>query len=165
MMKTSKPTSVACFGDFMRETITQIQLPKDYERTLIINSRDYDIGGSVCNIAWYFSQLGLTCTTISHYGRADRDRVLKFLSESNTTSVSVVEKSSSTDLLIVATSIEMPAVYILGHLSNEELLAILQNLPIDGVIIFCGSRHKELRERFIEHIAVHDQLRMIFSPS
>jgi sugar/nucleoside kinase (ribokinase family) len=149
----------------MHEAITEIQLPRDYERTLIIDPYDFDIGGSVFNITWYLAQLGLTCTTISHYGREDRMRVVQFFSRLNTTSSYVVEKSSSTDLLVVAPSIEMPAVYILGHIIDEECSVIVSHLPADGVIIYSGSRHSTLREKFIDHILLHRQLRMVFAPS
>ncbi len=55
-------TELACLGDIMLELITQKAEPlANYQRTVVLDERENTIGGSVFNIAWYFSQLGANC--------------------------------------------------------------------------------------------------------
>jgi sugar/nucleoside kinase (ribokinase family) len=158
-------TPLTCVGDIMLELITQREMASDYQRTLILDGRETAIGGAVCNLVWYFSQLGLSSAMVSHYGEVDRERVHQLLSEPNVASNSLVEKPGVSDLLIVVPRIKMPAIYVTGHLDDSQASVMSQGLVDEGFIIFGGSRHNALRHAFLNRTSTFQRAKIVFSPS
>lgn len=160
-----RQVSLASIGDIMLELITSQAMASNYQRTVAIEGDEATVGGAVCNLAWYFSQLGRHSAVISHYNGTDRERVHQLLDEARGTEKFLVEKRAMTDLLIVAPGVKMPAIYVMGRLQQHEITAMVERLRDDGWIIFGGSRHAALRTAFLHRVATFRHAKIAFSPS
>jgi sugar/nucleoside kinase (ribokinase family) len=165
-MTTTRPDiPLTCVGDIMLELITQRDVTSRYQRTVIFQDSETVIGGAVCNLVWYFSQLARSAMMVAHYGRIDRERVRQLVGEAHVASTSLAEKAGMTDLLIVAPRIKMPAIYVAGHLEDTDVARMSQSLPDDGLVVFGGSRHAALRQALLQRVVSFQRAKLVFSPS
>ncbi len=156
---------IACVGDIMLELITHDDAPLSYQQTLKIDFDSATVGGPVCNLAWYFSQLMRPTTIIAHYGRNDRDRLRALLEDVKASGSSLLERQHMTDLLVVAARVAMPALYLTAPLPRGDATAMTRRLDDVGTIVFGGSRHPELRRAILERVSSFSRAKLVFSPS
>jgi sugar/nucleoside kinase (ribokinase family) len=156
---------IACIGDLMLEVITMEDIKGTYQRTLIVDGSKASVGGAACNLSWYFSQLGRPSKLISHYGAADRERVKQCMEDAQIDPSSLIERLGMTDLLIVMTRREMPAIYVAGCLRDGDTAAMIGGIRDEGWIVFGGSRHAALRRAFLQRVSACRSANIIFAPS
>ncbi len=147
----------------MLELISSRVASARFERTVVLNSQEFAVGGAVCNLYWYFTQLGRKAAIATHYGAGDRARVMGLLPHDATEFFA--EKHSLTDALVVLRNMSMPSVYLAGELAGRDIDTMLAGLQDTGTVVFAGSRHEVLRKACVERIAALRHATVVFSPS
>ncbi len=167
MTASNQAPSIVCVGDLMRELILQ-QVPSDgYERTLVLDPEEAELGGAVVNISWYLKELGRAPVLVSHFGESDGVRVRSLVKTRGFEGAQLSPKSSPTDTLLVLENAPVPAIYLAGTLSDADIAHMYNAVRGKGTnaIVFAGSRHRRLRDLVLDAFTSAVEAVTIFSPS
>lgn len=112
---------IIAVGDVLRQLISNKSQEGAYERTLLADAAQAEYGGAAWNVAWNLEQLGWTTRMLAQHGS---DAVGSFpplpVSRRSALDASCC-KRTRTDELLVFTNMRMPAIYLKGPLSRDEL--------------------------------------------
>jgi sugar/nucleoside kinase (ribokinase family) len=157
--------TILAVGDVFLQLISYESQERTYQRTIIADAGEAEYGGAAWNIVWNLEQLGWTTRMLAQHGP---DAVGRFpplpVSGRNALEPSC-RKRRQTDQLLVFPNIAMPAIYLIGRLSQDELDSMFTYAGGHAAIVFAGSRHPELRRRTLDALFSQPGPLRVFSPS
>jgi len=157
--------TIVAIGDVLRQLISNRSQEGSYQRTLITDAAEATYGGAAWNVVWNLEQLGWTTRMLAHYGADAVGRLPQLPVSGRDALEPFCQKLAQTDQLLVFPKINMPAVYLRGRLSQDELHAMFASIGRCEAIVFAGSRHSELRRSILETQFVQSGRLRVFSPS
>jgi sugar/nucleoside kinase (ribokinase family) len=157
--------TIVAIGDVLLQLLSGQSLEGSYQRTLIVDPAEAKYGGAAWNVVWNLEQLGWTIRMLAQYG-PDAVGCFPPLPVSRRDPLEPSwRKRTRTDQLLVFSKIAMPAIYVIGRLSEDELNAMFMDANQCAVVVFAGSRHRELRRRTFDVIFSRAGPLRVFSPS
>jgi sugar/nucleoside kinase (ribokinase family) len=162
--------AIVAIGDVVLQLISNETQEGAYQRTLIIDAAAAEYGGAAWNVAWNLEQLGWTTRMLAQHG-PDAVGGFPSLPVSGREALEPsCRKRTPTDRLLVFPRIRMPAVYLKGRLSQQEVDSMLTHAGQTdareyAAIVFAGSRHHELRRRAFDVLFSRPGPLRVFSPS
>lgn len=157
--------TIVAIGDVLLQLISNQLQESTYQDTLIVDAAKAEYGGAAWNVAWNLEQLGWTTRMLAQHGPdavgcfpplpvSGRDALEPFW-----------RKRTQTDQLLVFPNMTMPAIYLRGGLSPDELDSMFVDTGGYAAIVFAGSRHHELRRRTLDTLFSRRGPLRVFSPS
>jgi sugar/nucleoside kinase (ribokinase family) len=157
--------TIVAIGDVLLELISSQSQVGVYQRTLIADVAEAKYGGAAWNVAWNLEQLGWTMRMLAQHG-PDAVGCFPPLPVSGREPLEPsCRKHTRTDQLLVFPNITIPAIYLMGRVSKDELDSMFTDARGHAAVIFAGSRHPELRRRTFDALFSQPGPLRVFSPS
>lgn len=157
--------TILSIGDVLLQLISSQSQEGAYQCTLIADEADAVYGGSPWNVAWNLDQLGWTTRMLAQHGPDSVGRFPPLRTSGRDALEPFWRKRTRTDQLLVFPKIRMPAIYLMGGLSQDELDSMFASAVEHVAIVFAGSRHPELRRRTLDALFSRPGPLRVFSPS
>jgi sugar/nucleoside kinase (ribokinase family) len=157
--------TIIMIGDVLLQLISGQSQESAYQRTLIADAAEAKYGGSPWNIVWNLDQLGWTTRMLAQHG-PDAAGCFPQLPISGRNALEPSWcKSTRTDQLLVFPNVAMPAIYLMGRISQDEFDLMFSDADGHEAIIFAGSRHPNVRHRTLDVLFSQPSQLRVFSPS
>jgi sugar/nucleoside kinase (ribokinase family) len=157
--------TIVAIGDTLLQLISSQLQESAYQHTLIVDSANAEYGGAAWNVAWNLDQLGWTTRMLAQHGTDAVGRFPPLPVSGRDALEPFWRKRTRTDQLLVFPNIAMPAIFLAGGLSQDELNSMFTDPGGYAATIFAGSRHHELRRRTLDTLFSQSGGLRVFSPS
>ncbi len=158
---------IFCVGELMLESFFQISEFPRLNRTLVLDrDRNPEVGGPAFNLAWYLSKLGDQPRLIGIYGEADKEAVKIAVDQTALRYGDLVSLPGGSDRLIsVLTEKGHQSVYFRAEMSNRAVKKIRNSCANAKVLVLTGSRHKAVRDLYVNFARERQDRFIVFNPS
>jgi sugar/nucleoside kinase (ribokinase family) len=160
-----KQDRIACIGDLMFVIARPRRDLPARNRTQVVDHSESHLGGSVPNIARHLSRIGRDCRVIAVVGGCEKAQASLLLESWHVDSSGLVECGQKSNLLVAFVGEHAArSVFIRAKATAEALDTMAAELAAERVVLFGGSRDREIRSTVLA-LAEGAAPLLVFSPS
>jgi sugar/nucleoside kinase (ribokinase family) len=158
----TRPSGVVCVGDLFVEYLLTAVSPG---ATRIVDAARRALGGCAFNVCWHLASLGIRPRLVVPFSRHERARVAAAAARGVSVSRIVWTSGPPDTLVVLSSRAGHRAVYVRAELPRDTTERIVRACAGARQVVLAGSRHRAVRQAFLELTRRGDPARLVFSPS
>jgi sugar/nucleoside kinase (ribokinase family) len=156
---------ITCLGDLMRAIIVPLRkLPRVHE-TRILDWSCTAAGGSAFNICRFLRQAGISPRLVAICGASDRSALRRDVARSRLHDARLIEVPGNNDLLVAFANAKVSRSIYLRSAIPARARKSLKKAFQGEILIFCGTRHRAVRDIALQQFEQESATLRVFSPS